>query len=59
MKEKDTAPTQGLQPITLPEPQKDGGKSVLASLWERPPATSVRKDFHRRCCPICSGQHAA
>jgi hypothetical protein len=26
---------EDLQPITLPEPQKDGGKSVLASLWER------------------------
>lgn len=24
-----------LQPITLPKPQKDGGKSVLAALWQR------------------------
>ena len=24
-----------LQPIRLPKPQKDGGKSVLAALWER------------------------
>ena len=24
-----------LQPITLPEPEKDGGKSILAALWER------------------------
>jgi hypothetical protein len=24
-----------LQPITLPKPQTDGGKSVLAALWER------------------------
>ncbi len=27
--------TPELQPITLPKPQKDGGKSVLAALWER------------------------
>jgi hypothetical protein len=26
---------EGLQPITLPQPEKDGGKSVLAALWER------------------------
>jgi hypothetical protein len=26
---------QDLQPITLPKPEKDGGKSVLAALWER------------------------
>jgi len=26
---------QDLKPITLVEPQKDGGKSVLAALWER------------------------
>jgi hypothetical protein len=26
---------QELKPITLVEPQKDGGKSVLAALWER------------------------
>jgi len=24
-----------LQPILLPKPEKDGGKSVLAALWER------------------------
>ena len=36
MKEKTMIPAhQDLQPITLPEPQKDGGKTVLASLWER------------------------
>ncbi len=27
--------TQDLQPIMLPKPQKDGGKSVLAALWDR------------------------
>jgi hypothetical protein len=26
---------EDLQPITLPPPEKDGGKSVLAALWER------------------------
>jgi hypothetical protein len=38
MKE-DMIPThRDLQPITLPEPQKDGGKTVLASpgrVWQR------------------------
>ena len=28
-------PVPTLQPITLPKPEKDGGKSVLAALWER------------------------
>ena len=27
--------TTTLQPIVLPKPEKDGGKSVLAALWER------------------------
>ena len=27
--------TPSLQPISLPKPQADGGKSVLAALWER------------------------
>ena len=27
--------TPNLQPIILPKPEKNGGKSVLASLWER------------------------
>jgi nitroreductase len=31
----DLAGPQGLQPIVLPTPEKDGGKSVLASLRER------------------------
>ena len=30
-----SSPAQDLQPITLEKPQKDGGKSVLAALWER------------------------
>ena len=31
--EKPTTAT--LQPIVLPKPEKEGGKSVLAALWER------------------------
>ena len=27
--------TEDLPPITLPKPERDGGKSVLAALWER------------------------
>ena len=30
-----------LEPIALLEPQKDGGKSVLAALWERETIRSV------------------
>ena len=30
-----TSFAQDLQPIVLPKPEKDGGKSVLAALWER------------------------
>ena len=44
MKEKDAIPTQDLQPITLPEPQKDGGKTVLASLWERKTTHNIREE---------------
>lgn len=29
------APTLNLQPIILPKPERQGGKSVLAALWER------------------------
>ena len=45
MKEKDTTSTrQDLQPIILPEPQKDGGKTVLASLWERKTTRDIREE---------------
>ena len=45
MKEKDAIPAQqDLQPITLPEPQKDGGKTVLASLWERKTTRNIREE---------------
>ena len=30
-----SGPAKGLQPIKLPKPEKDGGKSVLAALQER------------------------
>ncbi len=33
--EEPAQPTTNLPPITLPKPEKDGGKSVLAALWER------------------------
>ena len=33
-----------LQPITLPKPEKDGGKSVLAALWERKTNRSIRDE---------------
>lgn len=44
MKEKDTTFTQGLQPIILPKPRKDGGKTVLASLWERKSTRTMREE---------------
>jgi hypothetical protein len=37
-----TAPE--LQPITLPKPEKDGGKSVLAALWERKTNRSIKPE---------------
>jgi hypothetical protein len=43
MKEKDTTSIQGLQPIILPKPRKDGGKTVLASLWERKSIRDMRE----------------
>jgi nitroreductase len=33
-----------LQPITLPKPEKDGGKSVLAALWERKTNRDIREE---------------
>ena len=38
------APTQDLQPIKLPKPQTDGGKSVLAALQERRTNRNIRAD---------------
>jgi hypothetical protein len=35
---------QGLQPITLPKPEKDGGKSLLASIQERRTTRSISPD---------------
>jgi hypothetical protein len=45
MKEKDVIPAhQDLRPIALPEPRRDGGKTVLASLWERKTIRNMRED---------------
>ena len=45
MKEKDVIPAhRDLQPIALPEPQKHGGKTVLASLWERKTTRNIREE---------------
>jgi hypothetical protein len=45
MKEIDTISTpHDLQPITLPKPRKDGGKTVLASLWERKTIRDMREE---------------
>ncbi len=33
-----------LQPISLPKPEKEGGKSVLAALWERRTTRDIRED---------------
>jgi hypothetical protein len=33
-----------LQPLTLPKPEKDGGKSVLAALWERKTNRDIRDE---------------
>ncbi len=45
---QDKAPVPGtageLQPITLPKPQTDGGKSVLAALQERRTNRNIRPD---------------
>jgi hypothetical protein len=35
MKKANLISSQVLQPITLPEPHQDGGKTVWESLWER------------------------
>jgi nitroreductase len=37
-------PAPELPPIVLPKPEKDGGKSVLAALWERKTNRSIKPD---------------
>jgi len=37
-------PTAELQPVLLPKPEKDGGKSVLAALWERKTVRNIRAE---------------
>lgn len=39
-----TAPAKALEPITLPKPESDGGKSVLAALRERRTNRNIRPD---------------
>lgn len=49
---KTPSPTiQNLQPIVLVKPQTDGGKSVLAALWERKTIRNIsdQKLGRRRC----------
>ena len=41
---QDKAPAQDLQPIALPQPETDGGKSVLAALQERKTNRNIRAD---------------
>jgi len=41
---QEAAPAGALQPIALPKPQTDGGKSVLAALQERRTNRSIRPD---------------
>lgn len=40
----EAAKAEDLQPIVLPKPSKDGGKSVLAALWERRTNRNVGAD---------------
>ncbi len=43
MTDANPPPTQVLQPITLPEPHKDGGKTVWESLWQRKTTRDIGK----------------
>ncbi len=38
---KSSGDNRGLQPLALPPPERDGGKSVLAALWERKTIRSI------------------
>jgi hypothetical protein len=42
--QESAMPAGELQPITLPKPERDGGKSVLAALWERKTVRNIRSD---------------
>ena len=39
-----SALAEDLQPIVLPKPEKEGGKSVLAALWERRTNREIKED---------------
>ncbi len=42
--QESAKPAAELQPIVLPKPEKDGGKSVLAALWERKTVRNIRAE---------------
>jgi len=42
--QEEAKPTSDLRPIVLPKPEKDGGKSVLAALWERRTVRNIRTE---------------
>jgi hypothetical protein len=42
--QESAKPAAELQPIVLPKPEKDGGKSVLAALWERKTVRNIRSE---------------
>ena len=49
-------PARELAPITLPKPETDGGKTVLAALRERRTNRNINAEkLPHRCCRICSG----
>jgi hypothetical protein len=40
----DLGRSQGLEPVVLPKPEKEGGKSVLAALWDRKTSRNINPD---------------
>ncbi|MEN6577628.1 MAG: SagB/ThcOx family dehydrogenase [Phycisphaerales bacterium] len=42
--QEEAEPIAELPPIVLPKPEKDGGKSVLAALWERKTVRDIRDE---------------
>ena len=58
--QEPTTASPNFQPIVLPKPEKDGGKSVMAALWDaRRTAMSVTRSFPFKCSRICSGPPGA
>jgi hypothetical protein len=53
-------PLTSLKPITLVKPQTDGGKTVMASLWERKTIRNISdKALPPQGCRTCSGRPSA